>query len=452
MPAVQLVEVFYGLLSIYVARHSAAKHSNEVILIQLFGSTLCAVVYMILDARASIQAIATGIMCVFGLSSPVAATGSLLGTVLLRPWELLEVGQSWEFLPLLLAGIAVLSLSIAVICGRYPLLRVNNFTIVFLLMNLWFLLSSLVSTSSEASLDYLFERMPIVIVIIFLLNTVIISLREMRFLQRVIVLSVLGVVSCAMAEQLTTEGLHLGSRLTGRGMWGNSNDIAALIVFATPFLFIPFGRDSNENDSFRLRFLRLSIITVLLCALWWCQSRGAILGMAAALLAFGGLLVGKSIRKKLFIWCLILMASIFIGSHLHRDNSEMQTSRSARWNYVIAGVRMAVERPFLGVGISQYPALYERYTPAFEEWGERTAHSSWILALAESGFIGSSLFSLLYIIVCIHAWHIRAFAPNFVSSVIGYGIVMTFLSHTYQLLPYLLGICVVLAARLKQYG
>lgn len=452
MPAIQLVEVFYGLLSIYVARHSSVKHSYEVIQLQLFGSALCAVAFMVLDARISIQAVATGIMCVFSLSSPVAATGSLVGTVLLRPWELLEVGQSWEFLPLLFAGIAVLSLSIAVICGRYPLLRVNNFTIVFLFMNLWFLLSSLVSTSSEASLDYLFERMPIVILIIFLLNAVITSLREMRFLQRVIVLSVLGVVSCAMIEQLTTEGVNFASRLTGRGMWGNSNDIAALIVFSTPFLFIPFGRSPDENDPFSYRFLRVSTITVLLGALWWCQSRGAILGMAAALLAYGGLSVGKSVRKKLLIGCLILTISIFIGSHLHRDNSEMQTSRSARWNYVIAGVRMAVERPFLGVGISQYPSLYERYTPAFEEWGERTAHSSWILALAESGFIGITLFSLLYIIVCIHVWRIRAYAPNFVSSVVGYGIVMTFLSHTYQLLPYLLGVCVIIAARLKQYG
>lgn len=452
MPAIQLVEVFYGLLSIYVARHSAAKHSYEAILLQLFVSALCGVAYMVFDARVSIQAIATGIMCVFSVSSPVAATGSLLGTVLLRPWELLQVGQSWEFLPLLFAGIAVLSFSIAVLCGRYPLIRFNNFTLVFLIMNLWFLLSSLVSTSSEASLDYLFERMPIVVLIIFLLNTVITSLREMRFLQHVIVLSVVGVVSCAMIEQLTTEGFHFAHRLTGRGMWGNSNDIAALIVFTTPFLFIPFRGSSDGNDSFRYRVLRVSTIAILLCALWWCQSRGAILGMAAALLAFGGLSVGQGVHKKLLIGCLILMFAVYVGSHLHRDSSEMQTSRSARWNYVIAGVRMAVEHPFAGVGISQYPSLYERYTPAFEEWGERTAHSSWILALAESGFIGITLFSLLYIITCLQAWRIRTFAPNFISCVVGYGIVMTFLSHTYQLLPYLLGICVVIAARLKHYG
>lgn len=451
MPSLQLVEVFYAILGIYVASHSARKNSSEVLLVQLLGSGLCSIVYMVLDTRVSIQAMATGVMCVFSLSSPVAATGALVGTVLLRPWELLQFGQSWEFLPLVFAGIAALSFGIAAIGGKYPIVRVNNFTLIFLFLNLWFLLSSLLSASSEVSLAYLFERMPIVIVIILLLNSVITSPRDMRFLQHVIVLSVLGVVSCAMSEQFATAGLDFSNRLTGRGMWGNSNDIAALIVFSTPFLFKPFRRNIPGNGALRFRFLRVTVIGILLYALWWCQSRGAILGMAAALLTFGALSVGKSIRKRLVIGCLILMFSFFIGSHLHRNNSEMETSRSARWNYVVAGVRMAVERPFVGVGISQYPSLYERYTPAFEEWGERTAHSSWILALAESGFIGITLFTLLFIVVCVHAWGIRTFAPDFISSVVGYGIVMTFLSHTYQLLPYLLGICVVIADRLKRY-
>ena len=47
---------------------------------------------------------------------------------------------------------------------------------------------------------------------------------------------------------------------------------------------------------------------------------------------------------------------------------------------------MAKTHPILGVGIDNYQDLWSGYVSDSPEFGKRTAHSSWMLAMAESGF------------------------------------------------------------------
>src|SRR5262249_30094375 len=127
--------------------------------------------------------------------------------------------------------------------------------------------------------------------------------------------------------------------------------------------------------------------------------------------------------------------------NLARQQGDLAGSTSSRLSYAIAGLNMAIHNPILGVGFGNYPKFFESYAPpgGMEfEWGERTAHSSWVLALAEDGFLGLLLIAWLFFSVFKTSWGLRREFPELMSSLVGYGVAMSFLSHTYTFFPYLL--------------
>jgi hypothetical protein len=67
-----------------------------------------------------------------------------------------------------------------------------------------------------------------------------------------------------------------------------------------------------------------------------------------------------------------------------------------------------------------------------------TVHSTWLLALAETGFVGFFFFIGIWISAFISAWKIKYTHPEFILALTGYGVVITFLSHTYMLYPWIL--------------
>jgi O-antigen ligase len=100
---------------------------------------------------------------------------------------------------------------------------------------------------------------------------------------------------------------------------------------------------------------------------------------------------------------------------------------------------MAIKNPVFGVGYEAYEENFERYaTEILFEWGHRTAHNSWILALAELGLIGFLLYIAIYVTSIQSAIRIFETSPEFLTALAGYGAAMTFLSHTYLLYPYFL--------------
>ena len=449
MLSIAPVEIFSLVISAVLIHFSLHTSGHIITIIRLFlGLCLCPIL-IALGSGSYVQSLAIGVMSTCSLGSAVASTATLLSLILLRPWELIPEGDFWEFLPIMFAALALSSYGICSLHRKTPVLALDEFTLTFFLLNGWFLLSSSLSTASEDSLLYFYQQMPITVLVVLLITTTVRTRLDLRFVEKILLASIAGTILCPMVDQLLSGNFSLHNRLSGAGMWGNANDIAALIILSFPFLMSVNLRKLSRKAYLRTLVIRITVFTVLLFALWWCQSRGAILGFTATLLTFFWL-VGNGIgRRKFFLGVIIVLAAIFLLSYLQRDYAEMKTSKSARWNYAIAGIRMAVERPFTGVGMSQYPTLYEQYTPAFEEWGERTAHSSWILALAETGFIGIGLFVLLYLIVIVNAWQLRKCFPSLIAGALGYGVVMTFLSHTYQLLPYLLGSYVMVCHRVK---
>lgn len=368
---------------------------------------------------------------VVSLLSTVSALAFLVGLLIIRPWEMAG-GEIFGFLPRLFALFTVARVGFRCLADSSSGVYVGRSTIWFLLLIGWFLFATVCAAGpSYLGAVELGNFIPLTILFL-LIPTVVIDRKQCERIAAALVLAVVGAVGAAyVTPPMPLPGEVAFNRLTGKGLFGNSNDLAALIVIALSLLVVPALQARRRRIS--IGFVAQGAI--LLLGLWYAQSRGAViaLGVAGGVLA----LTGRYRRwAPVLLPIVVAMIGLFF-SLVKRNEADLETSQTSRWSYAIAGARMARSHPLFGVGMENYPRLYERYTPAFDEWGERTAHSSWVLVLAETGIPGLLLFVALYGSALRSAGRIRHRAPEYLVMLIAYGVAMSFLSHTYTLLPYL---------------
>jgi len=100
---------------------------------------------------------------------------------------------------------------------------------------------------------------------------------------------------------------------------------------------------------------------------------------------------------------------------------------------------MAVRNPIVGVGFNAYPLRFEEYVDSSKvESKLRTAHSMWVLGLAETGFVGLACLIVLFLGSFGRVFRIRQHEPGLFVAFAGYFAAASFLSHTYLLHPYIL--------------
>jgi O-antigen ligase len=122
-----------------------------------------------------------------------------------------------------------------------------------------------------------------------------------------------------------------------------------------------------------------------------------------------------------------------------RTSADLEGSTNSRKTYIIAGAWMGIKRPIFGVGFDGYAYSLSKYaTGPLEEADAMTAHNSWILVFAENGLIGFILFVGIYVSSLKMSWQIKGTDPEYLLSLISYGIAITFLSHSYGIYLYLL--------------
>jgi O-antigen ligase len=152
--------------------------------------------------------------------------------------------------------------------------------------------------------------------------------------------------------------------------------------------------------------------------------------------------VDRSANKKraVVLAMLLLFAYLPAKMLLHREEGDLKESGRSRLIYWQTGIQMAIKHPLVGVGFNDFPNQYQNYLtePIADEFGKRTAHSSWVLVLSENGFPGFLLFLSLYLLSLRRAFRIRKDNPEYFYSLITYGVAMSFLSHAYLLFPYLI--------------
>lgn len=187
---------------------------------------------------------------------------------------------------------------------------------------------------------------------------------------------------------------------------GDGNDFAWSMVILLPIVLnLALGRRSVVT-----RILALAGVAVCLFGIVGSGSRGAALGLVAALLYYWLLLSRHKAAGAAAIVLIVIGVGVFapttyfdrlqsIGTY-EEDNSAQ--SRLQVWR---AATKMAVDHP-LGVGAGNFSSGYGRYYIPSESqnslaWGSRrwlSAHSIYFKMLGEYGFLG-----LLLLLAVIHA-------------------------------------------------
>ena len=188
-------------------------------------------------------------------------------------------------------------------------------------------------------------------------------------------LAVNGVVQYHTGIGLGNVGMVL-DRIYGLGIFNDPNDLGMSFIMAIPFVLLVIGLRSTWLI---FRIVGMVALGVILLAVYYTNSRGAIVGLAATMVVYSFL---KFSKPKALVVAVVLMGVISVaapsrGSEITFEESSAQV-RIQSW---AEGWFMLKAHPLTGVG-------YDQYT----EYHYMVAHNSFVHTFAELGLIGAFIF------------------------------------------------------------
>lgn len=375
------------------------------------------------------------ISCSLGLCllHPSLALSNLVGYLILRPWELLDK-PVLAVLPRTFLLLFLISLVFNYFINSRVRINTSRQQMMIIALGAWVFLSTIFSGDAVGSQAFFMDNyLKSIVVAVFMFQTIQTE-DDYKLFTNTVVLAVLGVSIFAL---INTYFIANVDRLEGRGAVQNANDLAALLIFVLPLSLRSVFKKQLMIPAWGISVI---IISILALGVWKAQSRASYLSIMLMGMTF---FVYHFRHKKIMLLqlALVAVAGFFVisQSSLGRRSSDLEESRLNRTGYWQAGLSMALRHPLFGVGFNQYPKKFRHYGAAdFTEDGERTAHSSWILILAEAGVPALVLMFVLLYQAALKAWSLFRSAPELLLMLVGYGVCMTFLSHTYSLYPYIL--------------
>ena len=384
------------------------------------------------------------------LIHPANALCFLVHMLFLRPWEIPTTNPLLLALPRLLVVACFVSWLLYQGESGKPTPRTLRVSLILQGFSVWLFLTTFGAAGRAAvQLDWFntfFKSVVVFALCLFFLE----DERGVLEFKRTLVLSIFGLMILSFYRFFFAPPNALsGGRLSSFGLSGNSNDLAAVVIIALPLALMPAFR-SQTTAARRLGGILFSGIS--LAAIWYTQSRGAMLALCAQVFALGALFRdrGRGLRM-LFMAGVLGLGYVLVIKAIPRSTDEMAQSQENRLTYWKAAVQMTLHNPILGVGFDQYVANYNSYGASRRDAGDvQTAHSSWFLAFAESGIPGGVLFIAFFLSVLATAWRNRRQWPEQLYALLGYGVAMSFLSHTYEMYLYVLAGLIMASNSLKE--
>lgn len=381
--------------------------------------------------------ISVGLSIGLAMANATAAVCFMCALILMRPWELIADNDYFLMLPKLSFGICTAHLFLKASEKKLAALNWDTCTTFAVGFALWAFVTTLRTSDPAASqLDYfetLFKAIFLFLMVSFTLSTS----RQLAILLWTVILSFLGIGAIALYHSLgmPAGGNEFTERLEAYGAWANSNDIAAFMVMIFPFSLIMFRR---RTVPLAFRGFALASMGVAVATIYLSQSRGAMIGMAAMISLMAWLQTRRKLVKIALIGCALVSVPLYIA-HSTRSESDLTLSSESRKTILEAGLRMAAKNPVFGVGFGAFPQSLPEYARGpLNENNHMTAHSTWILVLAETGLPGILLYLSLFFYAFRMAWSVFGTAPEYLLSLVGYGLAISFLSHSYLICPFLL--------------
>ncbi|BBK35930.1 membrane protein [Allostella sp. ATCC 35155] len=224
---------------------------------------------------------------------------------------------------------------------------------------------------------------------------------EFRLAYRSFIGAGMAVAMVALANSANGVGLVEGTRVTiGRdigSVLGDPNDLSLVLLFPLSFAAaVVLTRGTGIIDKL---YGCVGAGTVM-AAIVATQSRGGLLGIVAVF----GTFAMRRIRSRLVlavggvIGLAVLSLAAGIGGRASGGAGEsgIDESSMGRLHAWQAAIRMALARPFTGVGIDNYVQNYFYYSDWWEGFA-KAVHSTWFSVLAEGGFIAFAVFVTLIV-------------------------------------------------------
>jgi O-antigen ligase len=305
------------------------------------------------------------------------------------------------------------------------------------------MLSEVANGWSGGALEQLSQFGPTVAAFVILANATTTQKRVVVamavFVLSATVLALHGVEQKANGIGWTGMPLVQDGRIQYVGIFSDPNDLGLLFVMTLPMAIYLSSRGGLLGLA---RLFWLALAALLLYAIYLTDSRGAMLAVAAVL----G--VWLWLRRGLVIAAIVGGAGLGLMMMLPSRLQELdagEESAAGRIDAWYEGIQMFMSQPVFGVGAGN-----------FTEHNYLTAHNSFVLALAETGFVGFAIwlafvmygFRMMFAIVRYHptldgdaaqAWTAnQRVAMTLLLSLSGLFTAAFFLSRTYVIVPYFL--------------
>lgn len=382
-----------------------------------------------------VLAILNSALITLSLYDPKFGVSFFIFTLISRPWEFMRDDLYMSF-PRDIFFICLASFLVHRLIRKKFYFQWNSVSALVFLYASWVFLSNFVTVDVSRSLTNYGEIFIKGIMVYFLIVNVIDKKEYIRPIQAALVVSILEKAIVSFHTSIILGVVSDGDRLTSIGILENSNDIAAIMILLIPFAVYL----TNALSRGLLKYvLNIAIVAFLTFLIWESKSRGAMLGVGVFFAGFYWL--NDRNRKRANI--LILAGAIgLVGMIMSVDRKaeDIEGSTSNRKIYWTAGANMAIRNPVLGVGYDNFPIRLFEFTNGHvgTEGRYKTIHSTWLLALAESGFPGFVFYMGIWIFCLRASWKLREVHPEYLLAILSYGTAISFLSHTYMLYPWIL--------------
>jgi O-antigen ligase len=279
----------------------------------------------------------------------------------------------------------------------------------WILFALWLIPSSLLSSWKGGSFSFLLTYYRTELILLFAIAGLVVTWEECRWVFYSIAgAAVINILSIVFFGQTDENGRRSLSFET----IANSNDYAGHLIFVTPFVLWV----ALTAKSFWLRLLGFMVVAFGLYQILASASRGALLGIVAALILLT-ISAGPKVRRKVLIAAPITVVVAFMlmpkaavtrifsfsESSAASSDEALESSR-IREQLLRDSVRMTFEHPLFGVGLGQFSANEGSNTmPGLGFSLYLQPHNSYMQIASENGipgllfYLGAlfSLFSLL---------------------------------------------------------
>ncbi|MUL01740.1 oligosaccharide repeat unit polymerase [Aliivibrio fischeri] len=248
-----------------------------------------------------------------------------------------------------------------------------------------------------------------IILMTFAIAVLVRTPQQLTFTLRAITIAGVLVGIVAIQNKLGGIGLVEETRVTiGRelgSMLGDPNDLALVLMFPTSFAV---GLLVTHQLPWHQRLIGFIAIPILFWAIIATQSRGGLLGIMAVFGIYG---LQRIKSKALLLSIAILAGGILfavagISDRASGGSAEAGVDASAMGRLYAweAAFKMALANPLTGVGLDNFYSNYFYYSPHWDGLNH-AVHSTWFGVLAETGFLGLSLFIALIVVLIKNANH-----------------------------------------------